>query len=176
MSMDARLLIDTNMEATTSYLSFESRFEDLYLKEYPALYAVALALVGAADGEDLVQDTMFKALVNWERVGRLERPGGWCHRVLINLCRTWWRHARAYGRALARLGPVRASDPEPSAEAVAFWSAVRDLPSRPRMVVALYYGADRSTADIASILAVPEGTVCSDLSRARVVLAKQLKG
>jgi DNA-directed RNA polymerase specialized sigma24 family protein len=41
-------------------------------------------------------------------------------------------------------------------------------------VVALYYVGDRSVAEIASILDVPEGTVRSDLTRARLVLATQL--
>jgi RNA polymerase sigma-70 factor (ECF subfamily) len=68
------------------------------------------------------------------------------------------------------------STAEPSADIVAFWSAVRELPSRPRIVVSLYFGADRSTAEIASILDVPEGTVRSDLTRARQVLAAQLRG
>ena len=27
---------------------------------------------------------MVKALINWNRVRQLERPGGWCHRVLVN--------------------------------------------------------------------------------------------
>jgi DNA-directed RNA polymerase specialized sigma24 family protein len=42
------------------------------------------------------------------------------------------------------------------------------------MAVALYFAADRSTSEIAEILGCPEGTVRSDLSRARVMLADQL--
>ncbi len=53
----------------------ETTFEDLYRREYPGLVAVATALSGF-DGEDLVHDAMVKALMNWNRVGQLERPGG----------------------------------------------------------------------------------------------------
>jgi RNA polymerase sigma-70 factor (ECF subfamily) len=60
------------------------------------------------------------------------------------------------------------------ADVVAFWSVVRTLPQRPRTVVALYYAADRPTAEIATILGVPEGTVRSDLLRAREVLSREL--
>ena len=58
----------------------------------------------------------------------------------------------------------------PSVEVVAFWSAVRELPSRPRVVVALRYAGDRTVAEISAILDMPEGTVTSDLSRARTAL------
>jgi RNA polymerase sigma factor (sigma-70 family) len=144
-------------------------FEDLYRSEYPGLRAVATALSGA-DGEDLVQDAMVKALINWERVGLLERPGGWCHRVLVNLCRSRWRRLRTQALHLGRLRPEELSTPGPSLEVLAFWSAVRELPARPRMAMALRYAGDRSVKEIASILDVPEGTVTSDLSRARLAL------
>jgi DNA-directed RNA polymerase specialized sigma24 family protein len=38
----------------------------------------------------------------------------------------------------------------------------------------LHYAGDRSVAEVASILAVPEGTVRSDLTRARAALATML--
>ena len=63
----------------------------------------------------------------------------------------------------------------PSPDIVAFWDVVRAMPTRPRMIVALYFAGDRTTADIASILDVPEGTVRSDLTRAKAVLARALK-
>ena len=144
-------------------------FEDLYRSEYPGLIAVATALSGA-DGEDLVQDAMVKALVNWERVGHLDRPGGWCHRVLVNLCRSRWRRLRTQAVYLGGLRHEELSTPGPSLEVLAFWSAVRELPPRPRMTVALRYAGDRSVKEIALILDVPEGTVTSDLSRARLAL------
>lgn len=144
-------------------------FEDMYRSEYPGLIAVATALSGA-EGEDLVQDAMVRALVHWERVGRLERPGGWCHRVLVNLCRSRWRRVRTQTAHLGRLRREEPSSPGPSVEIMAFWSAVRDLPTRPRLAVALRYAGDRSVDEIASILDVPEGTVTSDLSRARLAL------
>ena len=59
---------------------------------------------------------------------------------------------------------------------LAFWAAVRTLPTRPRTVVALHFAGERTMADIASILGVPEGTVRSDIARARVVIIEQLRG
>lgn len=151
----------------------ETTFDDLYRHEYPGLVAVATALSGY-DGEDLVQDAMVKALVNWERVSRLQRPGGWCHRVLVNLCRSRWRRRMTEARFLGRLRREEPVAPEPSVEVMAFWMAVRELPERPRLAVTLYYAGDRSVAEVASILDVPEGTVRSDLTRARAALTREL--
>jgi len=149
-------------------------FDVFYRREYPGLVAVATALSGA-DGEDLVHDAMVKTLVHWNRVRDLDRPGGWCHRVLVNRCRSWWRRKRTEAAFLARQRRSEATEPDFSTETIAFWSAVRQLPERPRLAVTLFYAADRTTAEVASILDVPEGTVRSDLSRARQALARELE-
>jgi len=148
-------------------------FEAMYRREYPGMIAVATALSGD-DGEDLVHDAMIKAFLNWRSVRELERPGGWCHRVLINLCRSWWRRRRTRERFLASQRRFEPSASGPSVESLAFWDAVRKLPERPRSVVTLYYAGDHPVADVAQILGVPEGTVRSDLTRSRAMLADEL--
>ena len=150
-------------------------FEDLYRVEYPGLVAVARAITGDfRDGEDLVQDTLVKTYVHWGRVGRLERPGAWCHRVLLNACRSRLRRRRTERLFVDRLRRMEPVSQGPSPDVVAFWSIVHTLPSRQRMVVALYFAGERTAPEIASILGCPEGTVYSDLCRARVVLAEEL--
>lgn len=150
-------------------------FDDLYRVEYPGLVAVARAITGdVRDGEDLVQDAMVKAFVQWGRVGRLERPGAWCHRVLVNACRSRLRRRRTEQLFVDRRRREEPVAQGPSPDVVAFWTVVHTLPTRPRMVVALHFAGDRTATEIASILGCPEGTVYSDLSRARVVLAEQL--
>jgi RNA polymerase sigma factor (sigma-70 family) len=150
-------------------------FEDLYRVEYPGLVAAARAITGdLRDGEDLVQDTMVKTFVQWGRVGRLERPGAWCHRVLLNACRSRMRRRRTerlFADRQRRKEPVWQG---PSPDVVVFWTVVHTLPARQRMVVTLYFAGDRTAPEIAAILGCPEGTVYSDLSRARVVLAEAL--
>lgn len=163
---DVTHLTDIELASTRS-------FEDLYRSEYPTLVAVATALAGQ-DGPDLVHDTMVRALLNWNKVARYDRPGGWCHRVVVNLCRSRARRRRTESRWLARQRRVEAVTAGPSADVIAFWEAVRQLPERPRLVVTLYYAGDHSVAEVASILDVPEGTVKSDLSRAREALSREL--
>ncbi len=172
--MDAKLSRSVGViaiEGLPEYCNNARSFEDLYRNEYPALFAFARAWTGdRSASEDLVQDTMVRAFVHWGKVQRYHRPGAWCLRVLSNACRGRARRRLVEQRYLARQrSDVRVTS-GPSVEVVAFWDAVRRLPERPRMVVALYYAADRSVDDIASIVNVPVGTVTSDLTRARAVL------
>jgi RNA polymerase sigma-70 factor, ECF subfamily len=178
MMMDAKLsLVGVTTVQDELYVvpGFDG-FEELYRREYPGLYGVASALVSADKRDDMVQDTMYRALLHWNRVRQLDRPGAWCHRVLVNACRMVWRRGLVERRYLSNYphGALTTSGPTP--DVVAFWAAVRELPSRPRLAVALYYAADHTTAEIASILGVPEGTVRSDLTRARTALVAQLRG
>ncbi len=152
-------------------------FEDVYRREYPGLIAVASAMTGDCDGaQDLVQDTMVRAWVQWGRVSMLERPGAWCHRVLVNVCRSRLRRRMTEWRYLASLRRVEASTAGPSADTIAFWAAARTLPSRPRSVVAMYFAAELTSREIGEILGIPEGTVRSDLSVARRVIMHALRG
>lgn len=152
-------------------------FETFYRHEYPGLVAVAAALTGDRDGaSDLVQDTMVKAFVRWDRLARLDRPGAWCHHVLVNACRSRLRRRAIEWRYLARLRRAEPIAPEPSADTIAFWTTVRTLPSRPRAVVALYFGADLTSVEIAKVLDIPEGTVRTDLALARRFVMGALGG
>jgi RNA polymerase sigma-70 factor, ECF subfamily len=153
------------------------RFEDVYRREYPGLVAVAVAMTGDRDdAPDLVHDTMVKAFVRWDRVARLDRPGAWCHHVLVNICRSRLRRRTTEWRYLGRLRRVEPASPEPSPTTVLFWQVVRTLPTRPRSVVALHFAADLSSVQIAEVLGIPEGTVRSDLASARRVVMASLRG
>ncbi|MDO8389313.1 MAG: sigma-70 family RNA polymerase sigma factor [Actinomycetota bacterium] len=177
--MDATLALNphtTDMTDHTPALAVLVAFDDFYRVEYPALVAVATALLGSFEAaEDLTQDTMIKSLMHWGKVQRLERPGGWAHRVLLNGCTSWWRRRRTEAAFLARQRRGAPATAGPSPDAMAFWGAVRRLPERHQRVMVLHYAGDLSVAEVASILSVPEGTVRSDLTRARAALADHLE-
>lgn len=168
---------------TLLHLSFVSdvvvvpTFEAVYGREYPGLIAVASAMTGDRDGaQDLVQETMVRAWVQWGRVSMLERPGAWCHRVLVNVCRSRLRRRGIEWRYLATRRRDEASTAGPSADTIAFWTAARTLPRRPQSVVAMYFAAELTSREIADVLGIPEGTVRSDLSVARRVIMNALRG
>lgn len=154
-----------------------SSFEAVYRREYPGLMAVAVAMTGDRDGApDLVHDAMVRALMRWDRVSRLERPGAWMHHVLVNICRSRLRRRATELRYLTRLRPFDPAGGEPSTDTLVFWGIVRTLPARPRAAVALYFGADLTSVQIAEVLGVPEGTVRSDLLIARRLVMRELRG
>jgi RNA polymerase sigma-70 factor (ECF subfamily) len=158
-------------------VDIRNSFEGFVRSVYPGLVGVAGALTGSIDdAEDMVQDTLLKTFVRWDRVCSYEHPQGWAHRVLVNRCTGWWRRKRTEAAYLARLRREEAIVAGPSPAAIAFWEAVRRLPARHQQVVALYYAADLPVDEVAAILTVPPGTVRSDLTRARAALAELLEG
>ena len=106
----------------------------------------------------------------------LPEAGGLVPWVLTHACRDHWSRQRTRTRArfVARQRHAEPWTEGPDVEFVAFWQAVRRLPQRPRLVVTLYYAGDRSIAEVAAVVKVPEGTVKSDLARARQVLMAEM--
>lgn len=146
-------------------------FESFFRREHPRLLAIAVAMVGDREvARELVQDALLTAFTSWSKITRLESPGGWTRRVLINLSIDVHRRHRRERGALTRLQTPSAVE-APSLPTPALWSAVRHLPRLQRSAVALYYVDDMSVAEVASVLGVSPGTVKTSLSRARSVLA-----
>lgn len=169
------LVGDTSV--TQLALSPTLTFEQLYEDERRSMLALAIALTGQrAIAEELVQEAFLAAHRHWRKVATMDRPGAWVRRVLLNLCTSRRRRLMVEARGLVRLGNERPAthDATGAGDATAFWAEVRSLPTRQAQVVALYYGEDRATADIAEILEMAEGTVRAQLANARRSLAERL--
>ena len=138
-------------------------------------YALALRLTGApADAEEVAQDAFLKA---WRALPGFRgeaRFGTWLHRIVARLALD--RRERLVERArretpaaeapeIVDLAVPEADDPGPRLTRL-----LDRLPERARAAVVLYYYEDRSVAEVARTLGVPEGTVKTLLSRARVTL------
>lgn len=149
-------------------------FESFFRREHPRLLATAVALVGNREvARELVQEALLRTYNAWSKVARLERPGGWARRVLVNLCTDVHRRRGNEQRALSLVAPSSLVEP-PTLPSAAFWNAVRELPKLQRAVVALHYVDDMSVADVADVLGVSAGTVKTSLMRARTTLAPTL--
>ena len=151
-------------------------FDAFFRREYPVMVALGVALTGDRElARDVAQESMLRAFDRWPQVGQLERPGAWCRQVALNLVRDRWRRQKTEAAAIVRLqGEPLLVAQAPAGPAHEFWAAVRALPARQREVIALYYLADRSVADIADTLGVAAGTVKGVLFDARKALAASL--
>jgi RNA polymerase sigma factor (sigma-70 family) len=139
---------------------------------YPRLVAAITLVAGSRDAaEDAVQEALARA---WERAGteQIRSLPAWVTRVSLNLSRSRWRRLRAEAKATERLGAAAdqlQTDPRPEVE-----QALRRLSRRQREVTVLRYYLGMDVAEIASTLDVTEGTVKTQLFRARRALAEVL--
>jgi RNA polymerase sigma-70 factor, ECF subfamily len=152
-------------------------FERFYADHLEVTLAVIVALRGPhVAAEELAQDAFERAYRRWDALRAMERPDLWVQRVALNLATSQLRRRAAEARAVARSGRRRASTaatPE-FEDAEPFWQLVRRLPPQQARVVALYYAADRSVAEVAEVLDLAEGTVKAHLHKARTRLTALL--
>ena len=134
-------------------------FDAFYFTEYPAMLRLAIGLVDQrARAEELVQDAFERTLTRWER---LENPGGFLQRVLVNAARSELRH-RAVTR---RVRGLSVSVVETGDADCGLLRALGRLTPRRRIAVALRFLEDRSEADVAMLMGCRVGTVKSLVSR-----------
>ena len=152
----------------------EDYVREVYDASYLRLVVQVLTLTGdVAEAEDAVQEAFVTALGRQREFVGLENPEAWLRRVALNRVRNRWRHLEVVRRMRTRVpGPTPEVDVGP--EHVALIQALSRLDDPHRTVVVLHYLADRSVADIAHELDVPEGTVKSRLARSRELLAPLL--
>ena len=157
----------------------------LLARHRAGMHAVALALLGhGPDAEDAVQEA---ALIALRRIGEVRDPdavGPWRRMVVRNACRAQLRRPRPVPVAElpepAALGwPADPPDPAEVLDRHALrdwvWSALEDLSPGLRLVTMLRYFTEvTSYEDIATLCAVPVGTVRSRLHQARAKLSGSL--
>jgi RNA polymerase sigma-70 factor (sigma-E family) len=118
--------------------------------------------------EDLLQTTLVKAYVQWDRVRRADSPDAYVRRMLLNeLLAGKRRDERRRGKVHLALTPEPAPAPtDGRVDGLDLWDHLQTLPPRQRAVVVLRYYEDLSEAEIASVLNISPGTVKSQASAA----------
>ena len=149
----------------------------------PRLRRFAVALTGSvADGDDLVQDTVERALKNlhqWEAGTSLD---SWMFRIAKNRFIDSRRSARRTGAVMvevsgAELENVALDAPkaiEDKLTLTALTRALQSLPVEQREAVALVLINGASYREAADTLGIPIGTLTSRIARARESLAAAL--
>jgi RNA polymerase sigma-70 factor (ECF subfamily) len=148
----------------------------------PRLRRFALSLTGnQADADDLVQDTVERALRNLHRWESGTRLDSWMFRIAQNLFIDGAR-SRVRKRASGTMEEAEAvgEDGARAMEAKITFAdtcrALAALPDDQRSAVALVLIDGMSYREAAEVLEVPMGTLTSRLARAREALVKRVFG
>lgn len=139
-------------------------FEEFVHSRGAALVRFARLLTGDEHrADDLVQEVLAKAFVQWRRVSAAERPDVYVRRMLVNANSSWWRRRSS--------GEIAVAEPTPASAALAgdigtevaardeLWRMVLALPVRQRAVLVLRFYEDLDDVSIAEILGCSTVTV-----------------
>ena len=145
------------------------------------VYNVARRMVRAPeDVEDLVQETYLAAFRAWKDHRRPDRVEPWLVTICLNLGRSRYRRLSARPREVELSDVVqdtRAGDQDTERDALAaverseLYRAMWALPEEQRVAITLVDLSGFSTADAATEMGTPRGTVLSRLHRGRRALA-----
>ncbi|MEA2576809.1 MAG: polymerase sigma-70 factor, subfamily [Chloroflexota bacterium] len=141
-------------------------FEVLATSAGDRLYAVARLILRSSDlAEDAVQEALVRA---WRQLPSLRDPDrfdAWLHRLLVNACADQGRQLRRWSLQLRPLllEPSIGDDTGTVADRDQLARGFSRLKPDQRAVIVLHYYSGFSTAEIAKILGIPEGTARSRL-------------
>lgn len=132
------------------------------------LYRVARGILkDKEDIEDALQNTIIKSFQKINSLKKNEYFRTWIIRILINECNEILRKNKRVTHLDDNTATEIYSD---SYENMDLTSAINSLSEELRLTTVLFYFEDMSLKDIAKMLKIPEGTVRSRLTRARVKL------
>ena len=174
--------------AAADRISRRAQFEREALVHLDALYSFALKLARSRDdAEDLVSDTMLRAIERWEQYHLGTNIRAWLFTILYHAFVSRKRRIDARevqplededGREIFE--PVGEADPEgtfyDSFVDQEIVNAIQSLPDEYRAAVVMSDLHGLRYGEIAQVLGVPEGTIKSRLFRGRRLLQAQLRG
>jgi len=161
------------MGATTQRADRDADFSAYLAARQPALLRTAYLLTGSrADAEDLLQTSMAKLYLAWDRVREREAVDAYARRIMVNEHNSLWRRAWKRQEIAVDEVPEREAheDRYDDGRDAALWSFVQSLPRRQRAIVVLRYYEELSEAETADVLGISVGTVKSQCSRALAAL------
>ncbi len=144
--------------------------------DYPRVVAaLAFACGDTGRAEDAVQEALVTAC---EHRGQIVNLREWVAKTALNKARTKVRRLGAEHRAYERARDMRRAPSETEDRRLddTVTEELRQLPARQREIVVLHYLLDMSVVDVADALGVAEGTVKTQLHRARGTLRTRLSG
>jgi RNA polymerase sigma-70 factor (sigma-E family) len=151
-------------------------FESWLLAREPALQRTAHLLTGDVhSAQDLVQETLAKLYLSWDRIRDRGSVDAYARKILVNEHRTAWRRpVRRREQVTDELPDRPTGDPEYDGRREAVWRFVCSLPPKQRAVVVLRFYEQLTEVEIADLMGISEGTVKSQSSRALASLRRAL--
>ncbi len=145
-------------------------FEAAVRPHYASLVRRLVVVLGDEnDARDIAQDAYLKAFQAWDRFDGTD-VRAWLYTIALRLAFNQLRRHRRWLAAIQRIEPRAWADPsDPD-----LWAALGALDVRTRTALLLNVVDGYTQREIATMLAVPEGTVASWLSRARATLRREL--
>jgi RNA polymerase sigma-70 factor (sigma-E family) len=142
----------------------------------PALQRTAHLLTGDVHtAQDLVQVTLAKLYLAWDRIQDRGSVDAYARKILVNEHRTAWRRpVRRRERVTAEVPDRAVVDQSYDGQREAVWAFVASLPPRQRAVVVLRFYEQLTEPEIAELLGISLGTVKSQSSRALAALRSHL--
>jgi len=125
--------------------------------------------------EDLLQTSLAKLYLAWDRVHDRESVDAYVRRIMVNEHNSLWRRAWRRREQPTDEVPERPSAPTAYDDGVgaALWAAVQTLPRKARAVLVLRYYEELTEAETAEVLGIAVGTVKSQTSRALAALRER---
>ncbi len=145
-------------------------FEVAVRPHYASLVRRLVLVLGSEqDAEDVAQEAYLRAFRSWDRFDGTD-VRAWLYTIGLRLAFNQLRRHRRWLAAIQRLEPRTWSDPsDPD-----LWAALRTLDGRTRAALLLNVVDGYTQREIGAMLAVPEGTIASWLSRGRARLREEL--
>jgi RNA polymerase sigma-70 factor, ECF subfamily len=163
----------------------EPAFQLALARYQDKVYRLCCALLrDPSAAEDAAQESLVRI---WKAIGGYDGRASlstWIYSITRNRCLTAIERRRELAslsddavaaEAESQAHSMGAGDDEPQEGSALLRELVDELPERYRRALTLFYYEDRSVSEVASMLAMPEGTVKTNLSRARAALAEQLR-
>ena len=155
----------------------EAAFRELYRRHTPALYALALRLVGGAesDAQDAVQDTWVRACRGLPGFGWRSSLRTWLVGILINRAREMARRSGRLNEEELTEESAQSAPPARPGEEIDLERAIARLPAGYRHVLVLHDVEGYTHEEICRLLEIGAGTSKSQLHHARRALRAALR-
>jgi RNA polymerase sigma-70 factor, ECF subfamily len=159
-------------------MPLDTAMRDDLLRAVPSLRAFAISLTNNVDrADDLVQDTLMRALTHIDRFERGTNLNAWLFTILRNLFHSEFRKRRREVEDVDGTYAARLATPPTQGVGLDmedFRGALAKLPHDQREALLLVGASGFSYEDAANICGVAVGTIKSRVNRARVRLAALL--